>query len=1063
MRHINMDLQQLLSDQSWPVHITELFLLYEEAGTKEHPTAGALDAKHVAIGDATQPPSPTEDGKRDAEWVETGSDQRCLDLPKRITEQLERRDNQEVDEKAETTPDTTSYVIDNLRAVTRSVGDIPSPTGGSHSLVPFRSPRLPKDIEAVLGLLAASSALPIPRLSDLWQYRIQLSSVLACEFHQISAPDDAQNARVAFELSSVVTLLEGPTEEGSLALRKLALTLDSELEQPEHWHEVAEKYGKALLGLGSPQEVKPAYLIVFRRDGKVYGMTGSILGYERAFKDFVRRMKANAQDTEPIHLEALANILVKKFERWHGKTDLDEAIAYYRLCARATDTWHPKYADRIVRLANALQLRAILRMRTADVDEALRLLQQTQMLVPTLSAQGTSRYRSTLSLVKFASWAINKDSIPYDNVINEFLRVSKDRLVDAAFLNNVSHYMRILLLDPRPDAPEHLNVLHDLTRVFGTVLTAMALDNPTRVTFWKLAADLNLWLYNKTGAAGYGVSALSMYKSLCKNKLANAETRIHAAYYSASVQLAQGEGAEAAYKDIIEAYQLIPEAVSKGLARPDQLLILKRLCYIPSFAAAVALTAGAPAETALRLLEQGRSVIWDHLLDHKEMAPLAKLQKTDTTLAKQYIYLRNKIEGPKASALQGQLIDLDARHYASRLQNLTAKIRAKNGFQDFLQLPVDATELTKLGSKGPVVAINVSINRSDALIISRHGITSLLLPDVTSEVCDEYIRAFRLALAQITVSQLKAANMLSPILKWLWKAIVEPVLIHLEIFPSSPATMSPPRIWWLTTGAMNILPLHAAGDHQRASRTGEACTLLDRTISSYVPTLRALKFARERQHAFVDSIATKEKPQALLVPVPKTPNMADLKHAEREAETIRDILTNEMMHVDIQVQTLRQTRCKDILDALQSSTIAHFACHAKLNEEDPSKSQLRLQDWGSCPLEVSMLMELDLSHCQLVYLSACETAVSKDLELRDEGIHISGGFQMAGVPNTIATWWEIEDRYPVYTAMGFYKDLIRGGFLDTTRCATSLREAILAMRSLGFDPLVWGAYVHFGA
>ena len=47
-----------------------------------------------------------------------------------------------------------------------------------------------------------------------------------------------------------------------------------------------------------------------------------------------------------------------------------------------------------------------------------------------------------------------------------------------------------------------------------------------------------------------------------------------------------------------------------------------------------------------------------------------------------------------------------------------------------------------------------------------------------------------------------------------------------------------PRVWWVATGSLALLPVHAAG-HRDGSRT-----LLDRVISSYTPTVRSLTAAR---------------------------------------------------------------------------------------------------------------------------------------------------------------------------------------------------------------------------
>ena len=98
----------------------------------------------------------------------------------------------------------------------------------------------------------------------------------------------------------------------------------------------------------------------------------------------------------------------------------------------------------------------------------------------------------------------------------------------------------------------------------------------------------------------------------------------------------------------------------------------------------------------------------------------------------------------------------------------------------------------------------------------------------------------------------------------------------------------------------------------------------------------------------------------------------------------------------------------------------------------------------------------------MAFLSACEMAVNKDLLLKEEGLHVSGAFQMAGVPNTIATWWRVVDKVSVRVSGDFFKGLKRDGIVDVGRCAMSLREVTLRMRDEGLSAYLWGAYIHFG-
>jgi CHAT domain len=97
-----------------------------------------------------------------------------------------------------------------------------------------------------------------------------------------------------------------------------------------------------------------------------------------------------------------------------------------------------------------------------------------------------------------------------------------------------------------------------------------------------------------------------------------------------------------------------------------------------------------------------------------------------------------------------------------------------------------------------------------------------------------------------------------------------------------------------------------------------------------------------------------------------------------------------------------------VLAELGRCAIAHFACHGYSDPADPSHSRLLLH--GSAePLTVAGLAPVNLSHADLAYLSACQTAINSAARLIDEAIHLSAAFQLAGFRQVIGTPWEVED------------------------------------------------------
>lgn len=299
-------------------------------------------------------------------------------------------------------------------------------------------------------------------------------------------------------------------------------------------------------------------------------------------------------------------------------------------------------------------------------------------------------------------------------------------------------------------------------------------------------------------------------------------------------------------------------------------------------------------------------------------------------------------------------------------------------------------------------------------------------------------------------------------LSWLWEATAKPVLDRLGFVGSQDSADGLPRLWWITCGWVNRFPIHAAGDHLKRLRTNEPCTVMDRVVSSYSPTLKGLMYSRTRMQELVKaSSTTTEPPIALLAAMEETIDRPRLDDAIREVKCVQPILEPQFRVCSF---TNPPPTRKDIVTSLRKCTIAHLACHGEANLSDPLRSKILLHDWGPKPLRVGFIMRMDMENCQLAYLSACETAVNKDEKFAEEGLHISGAFQMAGVPNTVATWWEINDQEAVAVAEGFYGRLKdEEGRIDVGRAAGALRGALVAMRDAGVSPLVWGSYVHFGA
>ena len=146
----------------------------------------------------------------------------------------------------------------------------------------------------------------------------------------------------------------------------------------------------------------------------------------------------------------------------------------------------------------------------------------------------------------------------------------------------------------------------------------------------------------------------------------------------------------------------------------------------------------------------------------------------------------------------------------------------------------------------------------------------------------------------------------------------------------------------------------------------------------------------------------------------------------------------------------------------------HFACHANQDVKNPLMSGFYLHKGR---LELSEIMKQNITHCELAFLSACQTSTG-DERLSEEAVHLAAGMLAVGYRSVIATMWSIKDEYGPIVAEGFYKDLMDKGMasgqpgIDSIHAARALHLAIQSIRQEVGDTeqglLMWVPYVHFG-
>ncbi|MGW2014675.1 CHAT domain-containing protein [Streptomyces sp. NPDC001927] len=744
---------------------------------------------------------------------------------------------------------------------------------------------------------------------------------------------------------------------------------------------------------------------------------GSLREATRLARDAVEAAATNPS-AQVVRLANLGVVL----QSWHGSTGdtaaADEAIRAARRAMALAPRSGPVRADRLNHLANALRARFGESSDVADLDEAIALLEEAVEHAP----YGDPALALVLSNLGSARLTRHHHS-------------SGDGLLEQA----VSDLGRAVW-----SVPEGGSAHGTYLRTYGDALRA---------------------LHDQDGDPGVLLAAEDAYRQAAGTKAIPAYQRVLAAW-DWGAAAAAGLRWEEALRGHEVALELLPFAASGRLARSDQERGLSRVRGLAAEAAACAVNAGRP-ERAVALLEQGRGVLLSRAMATRD--GLGRLRAAHPGLAEAFVSIRDRLEALEAAdvaeAALGRLpvTPAEQRHtLASRLEELVAQIRRVPGFSDFLAAP-DESALLACAANGPVVLAYCSGYRSDALVLRPEGVLLVPLPRATPDAVAEQADRLRLALADaMDPSRDKdAQRAVAKVLAWTWDHVTGPVLDRLGLTGAPEGEL--PRLWWSPGGTLAALPLHAAGHHgerlDHAPRADGAAgpprTVMDRVVSSYTPTVRALQYARDR------AAAPRPPGRLLAVALPDTPGARPLGGARREVKALRALLPTDVLDGE-------EATFDRVMAALPDHPCVHFACHGVSEPADPSAGRLLVHDHRTRPLTVRQIARLDLPAARLAVLSACETARA-DGDLADESIHITSAFQLAGYPHAVGTLWAVHDTVAVRVTRLLYQVLRSddgdgGPVLDDSRTATALHQAVRECRTaFAASPSLWAAHVHAGA
>ncbi|MER5597332.1 CHAT domain-containing protein [Streptomyces sp. NPDC002265] len=760
-------------------------------------------------------------------------------------------------------------------------------------------------------------------------------------------------------------------------------------------------------------------------------------------------------------LSNLGIALTELFDQAGRREDLTAAATAIRAAVAGIGDDHPERAIYLANLAGALSGVARRSRRRADVEEALAVARSAVAVAG--SADSTAM--ANLGAVLLTRYTFTAGPTDLDDAV-----VAARHAVRAEPESSPSHTLFLanlagLLLHRWTAAPTPSRAA-DLEEALDAARRSLADSDEGLPDRTRRLIHVGIALHRSGRRPGAPPDdnrlgeALDVLQQAAMTPTATPRIRIRAAAEWADAAVT-AQRMDVAHEALSLAVGLLGRLTTRRLDRADQEHELADLYGLAADAAACALQAAGP-EAALVLLEQGRGVLLQQLLDTR--VDLTDLQAREPELAARFEQLCAALDaGPDVPGTVAPTLGPDRlparptgrQALAAELEELIERIRTVPEFARFL-LPPDISRLSAAASGGPVVVVNVSRYGSDALILTGTGVEQVALPAVDVDTVYEHTVEFVRALEDIRDPGRARARgeceaVLHDTLAWLWNTVAEPVLDHLAIGPAA----SPPRLWWCPTGVLSLLPLHAAGRHRDAGAAA-ARTVPALVVSSYTTTVRALLHTRQRRRRTDRPRTSRTAPRGLAVVMPRTPGERDLPGAVEEAALFSRALGGRVTTL-VGQQAVRS----EVLGAVPQHAWAHFACHAYSDLDDPARSRLLVHDHRGTPLTVADLYRMRLVDAELAFLSACSTARVAP-GLADEAAHLLSGFQLAGYDHVIGTLWPVPDRSSLRVADRLYQALGEGGF-EADGCAAALHEAVARLaRGWPDHPSMWAAYVHTG-
>lgn len=793
-------------------------------------------------------------------------------------------------------------------------------------------------------------------------------------------------------------------------------------------------------------------------------------------------------------LADLGRTLTTRFHRWGRVEDLEEATRVYRRALEELPPQHPDLASHLSGLGGVLELRYSRYGRTSDLDEAIKFLREAIGLTPDQPVRHTRAGRLSSALearygrhgdpsdlseaIDLLEWSLNSDIPDFSSKAaaqvalaglfrtraafggRQDLELARDLLVAALTGTsradpNYPHLIgNIAVIDG--DLYATTGEVEHLSPAVAGIRSALRLspsDSTYRPTTQLLLAQLLLMVAEADPDQAENARSEALRNARDAANHAGASPTLSCLAATLWAELAQNRERLAAYERALE---LLPLVTPSGLEVADSLVRLSGFSALASNAAAAYIEAG-DLERAIEVLEQGRAVSLNMKLRWR--SDTSRLRRINPTLANEYENVLSMING----ASDAGPIEVAGE---TSLDQVVDRIRRLPGFASFGEHR-RARDLLASLPQGSFVYINVATDRCDAVILEQGSARLVPLVDLTIENAaanaTRFLRSMDAAVRAQTANEIEdAEEEAREVTAWLWDHVANPVLRELGLVeaPSLDDFSNWPRVWWIPTGPLAMVPMHAAGHHAAFTELGkrESQSVLDRAVSTTLPSMEAVLSA--------DAAPSPLGPaaQMLVVAVANADGEEPLPGVIDEVEEIIAHVGTSGVVILADAPELKPNAAAtraNVLAAVGSANWLHFACHAVHTPSEPTESYLVLSDHLQQPFRVDDLIRARPAAPRLAFFSACSTARIAVASI-DEPTHFGTAAMMAGFAHAITTLWPVFDDPEV--ASSIYEQLLRMNRapLDAPS-AVALHSTTHKLRNRYNALHRWAAYVHLGA